>query len=63
METIETRIIPLDLIDVDPDQPRQNKPEEYLRGLGESIKGIRKKKAGLCWSTANAGTWEACSLG
>lgn len=43
MENMEARKISLDLIDPDPGQPRKNKPLEYLRELGESMKnkGLR----------------------
>jgi ParB/RepB/Spo0J family partition protein len=43
MRKIDSREISLDLIDPDPGQPRQNKPIEYLRELGNSIKsrGLR----------------------
>jgi ParB family chromosome partitioning protein len=43
MESQETRKVDLDLIDPDPNQPRKNKPIEYLRELGSSIKekGLR----------------------
>ncbi len=40
---VRTENLDLDLIDPDPGQPRKNKPNEYLRSLGESIKnkGLR----------------------
>lgn len=40
---VEARALDLDLIDPDPNQPRKNKPIEYLRELGNSIKerGLR----------------------
>lgn len=43
MELLRTEFIDVDLIEPDPNQPRKNKPVEYLKGLGESIKtkGLR----------------------
>ena len=45
MENLEARKVSLDLIDPDPGQPRKNKPIEYLRELGESMKNAGLRNA------------------